>query len=244
MDTAAGDQLLLMLIRFLKGVSSQPTLTQPATVSVSPGQTATITCAISSNPTNTGWYQQKPGQGPRYVQRDGGSRGEGIPDRFTASRSGNITGSQAEDEADYYCAMWSIRAITFHSGVSSQVRLTQPASQSVSLGQTAKLSCTISNDPYYIGWYQQKPGQDLRYVQRDGTSRGEGIPDRYTATRSEDVAYLTITGIQAEDEANYYCAMWDKGRAIHAANAANATNDEEESSPQQTAGERQILPGL
>uniref|UniRef100_A0A8C6VLX4 Ig-like domain-containing protein n=1 Tax=Naja naja TaxID=35670 RepID=A0A8C6VLX4_NAJNA len=89
----------------------QPTLTQPVSQSGSPGGTIELTCGISSNPNYVAWLQQKSGEAPRYVQYDGGSRGPGIPDRFTATRSGNngyltITNLQAEDEADYYCLMW------------------------------------------------------------------------------------------------------------------------------------------
>uniref|UniRef100_A0A670ZPZ0 Ig-like domain-containing protein n=1 Tax=Pseudonaja textilis TaxID=8673 RepID=A0A670ZPZ0_PSETE len=104
-----------------KGVTSQPTLTQSASQSGSPGGTIQLTCAISGNPNYIGWIQQKSGEGPRFVHCDSVcSRGEGIPDRFTGTRSGNngyltITNLQAEDEADYYCHMWYSSGGMFHS---------------------------------------------------------------------------------------------------------------------------------
>uniref|UniRef100_A0A803THZ6 Ig-like domain-containing protein n=1 Tax=Anolis carolinensis TaxID=28377 RepID=A0A803THZ6_ANOCA len=96
---------------FVKGVHSQRTLTQLASVSGSLGQTITLSCTKGSGSWNTGvyWYQQKSGESPRFVHCNGcGTRGPGIPDRFTATASGNtgsltITNLQAGDEANYYC---------------------------------------------------------------------------------------------------------------------------------------------
>uniref|UniRef100_A0A8D2LBJ3 Ig-like domain-containing protein n=1 Tax=Varanus komodoensis TaxID=61221 RepID=A0A8D2LBJ3_VARKO len=83
--------------------------------------------------------------------------------------------------------------------------------------ETAKLSCTISSNPSTIGWVQQKAGQAPHFVHCDGcSSRGPGIPNRFTASRSGNMGYLTISSLQAEDEADYYCYMWySSGRVFH-----------------------------
>lgn len=97
--------------------------------------------------------------------------------------------------------------------------MTQPASQSVSLGQSAKLSCTRSSGGGwggYFAWYQQKAGQAPRFVLYGTSSRGEGIPDRFTGSSSGNDGYLTITNVQPEDEADYYCAHWySTGSVFH-----------------------------
>ncbi|XP_039224411.1 immunoglobulin lambda-1 light chain-like [Crotalus tigris] len=101
-----------------------------------------------------------------------------------------------------------LSVLTYFSCVTSQPTLTQPVSQSGSLGGTMKLPCAISSNPNYIYWLQQKSGEAPRFVHCDGCSRGEGIPDRFTGTRSGNNGYLTITNLQPEDEADYYCYMW------------------------------------
>ncbi|XP_039224408.1 immunoglobulin lambda-1 light chain-like isoform X4 [Crotalus tigris] len=106
---------------------------------------------------------------------------------------------------------WSLlflSLLTYFSCVTSQPTLTQPVSQSGSLGGTVKISCGISSNPNTISWIQQRSGEGPRFVHCDGCSRGEGIPDRFTGTRSGNNGYLTITNLQPEDEADYYCNMW------------------------------------
>uniref|UniRef100_A0A8D2JB35 Ig-like domain-containing protein n=1 Tax=Varanus komodoensis TaxID=61221 RepID=A0A8D2JB35_VARKO len=83
--------------------------------------------------------------------------------------------------------------------------------KSVSLGQTVKLSCTASPaGNWYFGWVRQQPGQRPQFV-LTGSSKGEGIPDRFSGSGYQgNPNYLTITNVQAEDEAEYYCAAWEE----------------------------------
>uniref|UniRef100_A0A670JVG2 Immunoglobulin lambda-1 light chain-like n=1 Tax=Podarcis muralis TaxID=64176 RepID=A0A670JVG2_PODMU len=101
--------------------------------------------------------------------------------------------------------------LSYCAGVTSQPSLTQPASESVSPGETAKLSCTRNGGSSWdaFHWYQQKPGQAPRFLLYGSSTRGDGIPDRFTPSSSGNTGYLSITNIQTEDEAVYYCSDWE-----------------------------------
>uniref|UniRef100_A0A8D2LQ95 Ig-like domain-containing protein n=1 Tax=Varanus komodoensis TaxID=61221 RepID=A0A8D2LQ95_VARKO len=103
-------------------------------------------------------------------------------------------------------------------GAASQPALTQPSSLSAPLGQTVKISCDRSGGSswYYFSWYQQKPGQAPRMLIYGDSSRGDGIPARFTGSRSGGTGHLSIANLQADDEADYYCAAWeDSSNMLH-----------------------------
>uniref|UniRef100_A0A8C5YA57 Ig-like domain-containing protein n=1 Tax=Microcebus murinus TaxID=30608 RepID=A0A8C5YA57_MICMU len=89
--------------------------------------------------------------------------------------------------------------------------LTQPPSASASPGASAKLTCTLSSahSGYTIAWLQQQPGKAPRYLmwlKSDGSqSKGDGVPDRFSGSSSGADRYLTISNVQPEDKADYYC---------------------------------------
>ncbi|CAK6439984.1 unnamed protein product, partial [Pipistrellus nathusii] len=115
--------VLLLLLAHCTGSLSQPVLTQPPSLSASPGATARLTCTLSSDLSvggkNIYWYQQKPGSRPRYLLYYSSSTnlGPGVPSRFSGSKDAStntahllISGLQPEDEADYYCQIWNSNA--------------------------------------------------------------------------------------------------------------------------------------
>uniref|UniRef100_A0A8C0EAP4 Ig-like domain-containing protein n=1 Tax=Bubo bubo TaxID=30461 RepID=A0A8C0EAP4_BUBBB len=95
------------------------------------------------------------------------------------------------------------------SGSLVQAALTQPPSVSANPGQTVQITCSgISGS--YAGWYQQKvPGNAPVSVIYWSDQRPSDIPSRFSGSLSGYTGTLTITGVQAEDEAVYYSGSDD-----------------------------------
>ncbi|VFV38791.1 Hypothetical predicted protein [Lynx pardinus] len=98
------------------------------------------------------------------------------------------------------------------TGSWAQSELTQPPSVSGGLGQKVTISCTGSRSNIGIAgvnWYQQLPGKAPKLLIYGSRDRPSGVPDRFSGSTSGNTGSLTITGLQAEDEADYYCLSAD-----------------------------------
>uniref|UniRef100_A0A8C8YKX5 Ig-like domain-containing protein n=1 Tax=Prolemur simus TaxID=1328070 RepID=A0A8C8YKX5_PROSS len=99
------------------------------------------------------------------------------------------------------------------TGSWAQSALTQPPSVSGAPGQTVTISCSGSSSNigggYGVQWHQQLPGTAPRLLIYGDSKRPSVVPARFSGSKSGSSASLTITGLQAEDEADYYCSAWD-----------------------------------
>ncbi|XP_063272449.1 immunoglobulin lambda-1 light chain-like [Prinia subflava] len=214
----AGDEAVYFCGSYDYSSGSYGSIAESSSVSANVGETVRITCSGGSS-NYYGWYQQKvPGTAPVTVIYANDKRPSGIPSRFSGSLSGStgtltITGVQAGDEAVYFCGSYD----GSNGGSLVQAALTQqPSSLSANVGETVKITCSgLSSSIYdYAGWHQQKvPGTGPVTVIYASSSRPSGIPSRFSGSNSGSTATLTITGVQAEDKAVYFCGNNDGSSA-------------------------------
>lgn len=98
--------------------------------------------------------------------------------------------------------------------------MTQPPTVTFTPGSTVTLTCktnpkvhTWSGGNSYVHWYQKKTGEAYKMLIYNGINKhtnGE-VPARFSGRGDGVNAALTITGVQAEDAAVYYCQSYHSG---------------------------------
>uniref|UniRef100_A0A3Q3ISF3 Ig-like domain-containing protein n=1 Tax=Monopterus albus TaxID=43700 RepID=A0A3Q3ISF3_MONAL len=180
----------------------------PGAQSVAPGQTVNIRCKASTSVSNyLHWYLQKPGEAPKLLIRYATTHQSGVPDRFSGSYSGTdftltISRVQTEDAGVYYCQQTDKTTTLLYVFVSvssesrGQVTVTQPGAVSSALGASVTFNCKTS---------QAKNGETPSLLFYYVNNRVSGTQSRFNDGGSNSDFTLTISGVQAQDAAVYYC---------------------------------------
>uniref|UniRef100_UPI003A79A79C Immunoglobulin kappa light chain variable region n=1 Tax=Macaca mulatta TaxID=9544 RepID=UPI003A79A79C len=87
------------------------------------------------------------------------------------------------------------------------IQMTQsPPSLSASIGDRVTITCRASQGiSNYLAWYQQKPGKAPKRLVYDASTLQGGVPSRFSGSGSGTYFSLTISSLQPEDFATYYC---------------------------------------
>ncbi|KAL2101447.1 hypothetical protein ACEWY4_003208 [Coilia grayii] len=207
---------LLLLLAATSSVNSEQ-LTQPASVTLQPGQTLTINCKVSYSVTSypTAWIRQPSGKGLEWINTIWSGSTEhkdSLKNKFSVSRdtsSNTITlqgkNMQPEDTAVYY---W----------VDCNIDHTQPSSITIRPGESLGVTCTVTGasitDSSYYGtaWIRQAAGKGLEWINviwYDGsTAHKESLKNKFSVSRDTSSNTISLQGknMQPEDTAVYYCA--------------------------------------
>ncbi|KAH0509552.1 Ig heavy chain V-I region 5, partial [Microtus ochrogaster] len=89
------------------------------------------------------------------------------------------------------------------------IQMTQSPSLYASLGNRVSITCRASESiSNWLAWYQQKPGSSPKLLIYRAASLESGVTSRFSGSGSGTEFTLTISSLQPEDVATYYCQQY------------------------------------
>uniref|UniRef100_UPI003D81C580 SD22 light chain n=1 Tax=Homo sapiens TaxID=9606 RepID=UPI003D81C580 len=91
------------------------------------------------------------------------------------------------------------------------IQMTQsPSSLSASIGDRVTITCRASRHiTNHLNWYQHKPGRAPKLLIYEASNLQAGVPSRFSGSGSGTDFTFTISSLQPEDFATYYCQQYD-----------------------------------
>uniref|UniRef100_A0A4X1V2I0 Ig-like domain-containing protein n=2 Tax=Sus scrofa TaxID=9823 RepID=A0A4X1V2I0_PIG len=109
--------------------------------------------------------------------------------------------------------LWLFLASVFSgSSVTQKVIQDQPVVPSqVGESVTLNCQCETSQSAYYLFWYKQPPSGEMIYLNLWDSSRQNTKDGHYSINfqKAQKSSSLTISALQLNDSAMYFCALWE-----------------------------------
>uniref|UniRef100_A0A669E992 Ig-like domain-containing protein n=1 Tax=Oreochromis niloticus TaxID=8128 RepID=A0A669E992_ORENI len=117
--------------------------------------------------------------------------------------------------------IWTLLCCCFTGKSRGQITVTQPGAVSSAVGGSVSIKCRTSqnvnvwNNKHLLAWYQQKDRASPKLLIYQSSTRASGISVRFRGSGSNSDFTLTISGVQAEDAAVYYCQSEHYINSLH-----------------------------
>uniref|UniRef100_A0A3P9AK55 Ig-like domain-containing protein n=1 Tax=Esox lucius TaxID=8010 RepID=A0A3P9AK55_ESOLU len=200
------------------------------------GDSVTLQCFDPGKSPHILWYKQTAGQKPELISTIFNVGGITFHNDFKNNPRFTVPGGkgvfhlrisniQPSDSAIYYCGGIDLYAVEFATGIflilkGSKTVLQQPVSESVQLGDSVTLNCTINTETcegeHSVYWFRHDSGESppgIIYTNGDRSGQCMKSPESGSPTQS-CVYNLPKRNLSLSDTGTYYCAVASCGEIL------------------------------